>query len=63
MPERKIELIGPEFKIHSVIGNNPQIIEAEDVGPVCCPACNGTDLQTKDRIQRRRHASIGRNRT
>jgi hypothetical protein len=29
MPERKIELIGPGFKIHSVTGNNPKIIEAD----------------------------------
>ena len=37
MPERKIELIGPGFKIHSVTGNNPKIIKAEYVGPVSCP--------------------------
>jgi transposase len=64
MPERKIELIGPGFKIHSVTGNNPKIIEAEYVGPVCCPDCNSTELRTKDRIQRRlRHASMGRSTT
>jgi transposase len=64
MPERKIELIGPGFKIHSVTGHNPKIIEAEYVGPVCCPECNSTDLRTKDRIQRRlRHASMGRSQT
>ncbi len=60
MPERKIELIGPGFKIHSVSGCNPLIIEAEYVGPVACPRCAGTRLRTKDRIQRRiRHESLG----
>jgi len=60
MPGRKIELIGPGFKIHSVSGYNPMIIEAEYVGPVACPRCAGTRLRTKDRIQRRiRHESLG----
>ena len=45
MPERKIELIGPGFKIHSVTGNNPKVNEAEYVGPVCCPDCNSTRLE------------------
>ncbi|WP_136061245.1 hypothetical protein [Pontiella sulfatireligans] len=38
-------------------GSNPQIIEAKYVGPVCCPVCNGTDLRTKDRIQRHRRST------
>ncbi|VGO19056.1 ISL3 family transposase [Pontiella sulfatireligans] len=64
MPERKIELIGPGFKIHSVTGSNPKIIEAEYVGPVACPGCEGTELRTKDRILRRlHHASLGRSAT
>ena len=33
MPERKIELIGLGFKIHSVRRNNPKIIEPEDIDP------------------------------
>ena len=64
MPERKIELIGKGFKIHSVCGFNPMIIEAEYVGPVSCPDCNSTQLRTKDRIRRRiRHASMGTRKT
>jgi len=60
MPERKIELLDPGFKIHSVSGYNPMIIRAEYIGPVACPHCTGTQLRTKDRIQRRiRHASLG----
>jgi len=34
MPERKIELLDPRFKVHSVRGHNPMIIEAEHIGPV-----------------------------
>ena len=61
MPERKIELLDSRFKVHSVSGYNPMIIEAEYIGPVACPRCAGTHLRTKDRIQRRlHHASVGR---
>ena len=61
MPERKIELLDSRFKVHSVSGYNPMIIEAEYIGPVACPRCAGTHLRTKDRIQRRlHHASMGR---
>ena len=64
MPERKIELIGKGFKIHSVSGYNPMIIEAEYVGKVSCPECGGTHLRIKDRIKRRiRHASMGPRKT
>ena len=64
MPERKIELLDSRFKVHSVSGYNPMIIEAEYIGPVACPRCEGTRLRTKDRIQRRlRHESMGRRKT
>ena len=64
MPERKIELLDPRFKVHSVRGYNPMIIEAEYIGKVACPACGGTQLRTKDRIQRRiRHATMGTRQT
>ena len=36
MPERKIELLGSRFKIHSVSGYNPMIIEQSGlVGLIC----------------------------
>lgn len=64
MPERKIELLDPAYKIHSVRGHDPIIIRAEYIGPVACPACNGKDLRTKDRIERQlRHESLGRRKT
>jgi len=64
MPERKIELLDPRFKVHSVRGYNPMIIEAEYIGKVACPDCGGTQLRTKDRIQRRiRHATMGTRQT
>ena len=64
MPERKIELLDPAFKVHSVHGYNPMIIEAEYIGPVSCPQCASTQLRTKDRIERRiRHESAGLRRT
>jgi transposase len=64
MPERKIELIDPRFKVHSVRGHDPMIIEAEYIGPVCCPECSSTHLRTKDRIKRRlRHESMGHRKT
>ncbi len=64
MPERKIELLDPRFKVHSVRGYNPMIIEAEYIGKASCPDCGGTQLRIKDRIQRRiRHASMGTRKT
>jgi transposase len=61
MPERKIELLDPAFKIHSVKGHDPMVIEAEYTGPVACPDCCSKRLRTKDRIVRRiRHESFGR---
>lgn len=64
MPERKIDLVGPGFKVHCVSGYNPVIIEAEYVGPTACPGCGGTKLRKKDRIERRlNHAGLGRSTT
>ena len=61
MPERKIEFIGKGFKIHSVSGADPIIIEAEYIGPVACPDCQPKQLRTKGRIERMiRHESFGR---
>jgi len=60
MPEKKIELVGPHIKIHSVTGKGPVVIEAEYTGPAECPDCHSQSLRTKDRIERRvRHASVG----
>ena len=64
MPERKIELLDPAFKVHCVRGYDPMIIEAEYIGKVSCPQCASTQLRMKDRIHRKlRHASFGRRRT
>ena len=49
MPERKIVLIGPAFKIHSVRGNNPnpKIIEAEYVAPVAVQSVTQSSYERK----------------
>lgn len=60
MPERKIDLVGPGIKVHSVSRHGAVIIRAEHIGPVACPDCNSERLRTKDRfIRQLRHESVG----
>lgn len=60
MPEVKINLIHPEIKVNSVEGGRTVTIYAEFVGQPQCPICGGTELRTKDCIERKvRHESIG----
>ena len=60
MPEVKVNLIHPEIKVNSVEGGKTVTIYAEFVGQSQCPICSGTELRTKDRIERKvRHESIG----
>jgi transposase len=60
MPEVNLNLVHHHVKIHATEGYDPLIIKAEYIGPVKCPVCNGNELRTKDRIERRvRHESIG----
>lgn len=60
MPKEKIDLVGPDIKVHSVSRHGSVIIKAEHVGPVVCPRCGSDHLRTKDRFVRElRHESIG----
>jgi transposase len=60
MPREKIDLIGPDIKVHSVVRHGAVHIHAEHVGPVACPRCGSQQLRTKDRfIRKLRHESIG----
>lgn len=60
MPEVKVNLIHPQIKVNSIERGKAVTIYAEFIGHPQCPICFGTELRTKDCIERKvRHESVG----